>query len=95
MQMHSYPLLKVENPFGLSDADWAEISKLQRIYSLGGNGSFSEALSELLESDRVRAAGVLRALSPRAACETIDNEMLRELEILAGEEFGLRRAMSA
>ena len=85
MQSHTYPLLKVEDPFGLSDADWAEISKLQRSYALGGNGCVSEALIELLESDRVRAAGVLRALSPRAVRETIDNEMIRELEVLAGE----------
>ena len=94
MQLHTYPLLKVEDPFGLSDADWAEISKLQRAYALGGNGCFSEALIELLESDRVRAAGVLRALSPRAVRETIDNEMIRELEVLAGE-FKAHQAMSA
>ena len=85
MQLHTYPLLKVEDPFGLSDADWAEISKLQRAYSLGGNESLSEALIDLLESDRVRAAGVLRAISPRAVRETIDDEMIRELEVLAGE----------
>jgi len=85
MLTHAYPLLKIEDPFGLSDADWAEISKLQRAYSLGGNGSFSEALRELLESDRFRAAGVMRALSPRAVRETIDDEMIRELEVLAGE----------
>jgi hypothetical protein len=82
MQLHTYPLLKVEDPFGLSDADWAEISKLQRAYSLGGSESLSEALIELLVSDRVRAAGVLRAISP--VRETIDDEMIRELEVLAG-----------
>lgn len=94
MQLHTYPLLKVESPFGLSDADWTEISKLQRAYSLGGNESLSEALIELLESDRVRAAGVLRAISPRAVRETIDDEMIRELEVLAGE-FKLHQSMSA
>ena len=92
MQLHTYPLLKVQNPFGLLDADWAEISKLQRAYSLGGNESLSEALIELLESDRVRAAGVLRAISPRAVRETIDDEMIRELEVLAGE-FKLHQSM--
>jgi hypothetical protein len=91
MQVHTYPLLKVQDPFGLTDADWAEISKLQRAYSLGGNESLSEALIELLESDRVRAAGVLRAISPREVRETIDDEMIRELEVLAGE-FKLHRS---
>ena len=60
----SYPLLRVENPFVLSDADWPEISKLQRAYSCGGDKSLSRALDELLASDPVSAARVLEALSP-------------------------------
>jgi hypothetical protein len=86
MQVLSYPLLKVEVPFGLSDADWAEIGRLQRVYSLGGQRSLWEALDELLASDRVRAAGVLRALSPPEIRDTIDEELIRELEVLAGED---------
>jgi hypothetical protein len=85
----SYPLLRVENPFVLSDDDWPEISKLQRAYSCGGDKSLSIALDELLASDPVSAARVLEALSPREiAPRAADEDMLewlRKLEILAGE----------
>ena len=93
----SYPLLKVENPFVLSDDDWPEISKLQRAYSCGGDKSLSRALDELLASDPVSAARVLEALSPREIREVTRNEiaqrgtdydmpeLLRRLEVLAGE----------
>jgi hypothetical protein len=93
-QMQPCPLLKVQDPSGLSDADWAEISRLQRAYSLGGKKALSKALDELLISDRARAAGVIRALSPREVRETIDDEMIRELEVLAGNDFKLQPAMS-
>lgn len=92
--METYPLLKVQDPSGLSDADWAEISRLQRKYSLGGNKSFAEAFDELLISNRICAAAVLRALSPRDVRETIDDELIHELEVLAGDEFKLQPAMS-
>jgi hypothetical protein len=92
--MQSHSLLKVQDPSGLSDADWTEISRLQRIYSQGGNVALSKALDELLISNRICAAGVIRALSPRAVRETIDDELIRELEILAGDEFKLQPAMS-
>ncbi len=88
--METYPLLKVHDPSGLSDDDWAEISRLQRIYSLGGNDSFSKALDQLLISNRICAAAVMRALSPREVRETIDEELIRELEVLAGSDFQLQ-----
>jgi hypothetical protein len=79
----SYPLLKVENPFVLSDDDWPEISKLQRAYSCGGEKSLSIALDELLTSDPVSAARVLEALSPYTMADM--PELIRKLEVLAGE----------
>jgi hypothetical protein len=94
-QLQPCPLLKVHDPSGLSDTDWAEIGRLQRAYSLGGKEALSKALDELLISDRARAAGVIRALSPREVRETIDNEMIRELEVLAGDDFKLQPATSA
>ena len=39
MQTQSYRLLKIQDPAGLSEADWTELGKLQRAYSLGGNES--------------------------------------------------------
>lgn len=85
----SYPLLRVENPFVLSDDDWPEISKLQRAYSCGGDKSLSKALDELLTSDPVSAARVLEALSPHAMArhDTDEDmlELLRKLEVLADE----------
>jgi hypothetical protein len=92
--MQSHTLLKVQDPAGLSDADWTEISRLQRIYSEGGNAALSKALDELLISNRICAAGVIRALSPPEVRETIDNELIRELEVLAGDEFKLQPAIS-
>jgi hypothetical protein len=92
MQMHSYPLLKIHDPSGLSEDDWAELGRLQRAYSLGGNQSLSKALDELLVSNRMCAAAVIRALSPREVRETIDDELVRELEDLAGDEFRLQPA---
>lgn len=90
MQMHSYPLLKIQDPSGLSEDDWTELGKLQRAYSLGGNESLSKVLDDLLTSNRMRAAAVIRALSPREVRETIDDELVRELEALAGDEFELQ-----
>jgi hypothetical protein len=90
MQMHSYPLLKIQDPSGLSEDDWTELGKLQRAYSLGGNESLSKVLDDLLTSNRMRAAAVIRALSPREVRETIDDELLWELEALAGDEFELQ-----
>jgi hypothetical protein len=88
--MHSYPLLKIQDPSGLSEDDWTELGKLQRAYSLGGNESLSKVLDDLLTSNRMRAAAVIRALSPREVRETIDDELVRELEALAGDEFELQ-----
>lgn len=86
----SYPLLRIESPFILSDADWPAISILQRAYSCGGLRSFSEAWDELHASDPVSAARVLEALSLHgiAPRETDDDdvlELIRKLEVLAGE----------
>ena len=92
MQTQSYRLLKVQDPAGLSEADWTELGKLQRAYSLGGNESLSKALDELLISNWMCAAAVIRALSPREVRETIDDELVRELEALAGDEFRLQPA---
>jgi hypothetical protein len=83
--MRSCPLLKIQDPSGLTDADWTELSRLQRVYSLEGNRSLSRALDELLVSNRICAAAVMRALSPREVRESIDEELMHELEVLAGD----------
>jgi hypothetical protein len=83
--MRSCPLLKIQDPSGLTDADWTELSRLQRVYSLEGNRSLSLALDELLVSNRICAAAVMRALSPREVRESIDEELMHELEVLAGD----------
>jgi hypothetical protein len=77
--------LKIQDPSGLTDADWTELSRLQRVYSLEGNRSLSRALDELLVSNRICAAAVMRALSPREVRESIDEELMHELEVLAGD----------
>jgi hypothetical protein len=91
--MTAYPLLKVEDPTGLTDADWEEISKLQRAYSSGGTESLADALDRLTTCDPDRAAKVLDALTPREPTAVPHDELeggeleelIRQLEVLAGE----------
>jgi hypothetical protein len=95
--MQSYPLLKVEDPNCLLDADWTAIGRLQRAYSLGGSISLSKALDKLVTSDPDRAARVLEALSPDGASVVPQDDFpdlgpggdidvwIRELETLAGD----------
>ena len=83
--MRSCPLLRIEDPSGLTDGDWKELTRLQRVYSLEGNRSLSRALDELLKTNRICAAAVMRALSPREVRRTIDEELMHELEVLAGD----------
>jgi hypothetical protein len=83
--MRSCPLLRIEDPSGLTETDWKELTRLQRVYSLEGNKSLSRALDELLKTNRICAAAVMRALSPRDVRRTIDEELMHELEVLAGD----------
>ena len=95
--MQFYPLLKVEDPTGLTDADWTAISRLQRAYSMGGSIALSKALDKLVTSDPNRAAKVLEALSPDGDCLVPQDDIpdlgpggdmevwIRELEALAGD----------
>jgi hypothetical protein len=95
--MLSYPLLKIEDPNGLTDADWTAISRLQRAYSMGGSISLSKTLDKLVTSDPDCAARVLEALSPDGACVVPEDDIpefgpggdievwIHELETLAGD----------
>ena len=95
--MQSYPLLKIEDPNGLTDADWTAISRLQRAYSMGGSISLSKTLDKLVTSDPACAARVLEALSPDGACVVPEDDIpesgpggdievwIHELETLAGD----------
>jgi hypothetical protein len=89
--MRSCPLLRIEDPSGLTEADWKELTRLQRVYSLEGNKSLSRALDELLKTNRICAAAVMRALSPREVRRTIDEELMHELEVLAGDSDEIPR----
>ena len=40
MQLHTYPLLKVEDPSGLSDADWAEKKQASALICIGRQWMF-------------------------------------------------------
>jgi hypothetical protein len=95
--MQSYPLLKVEDPNCLIDADWTAISRLQRAYSLGGSISLWKAIDKLVTSNPDRAARVMEALSPDGASVLPEDDIpdlgpggdidvwIRELETLAGD----------
>ena len=68
--MAKRPPLEIADTSSLTDADWAEINKLQRAYQ-HGEKAFSKALNELAETDPIRFAIVMSAFYP---------EMVREIK---------------
>jgi pyruvate/2-oxoglutarate dehydrogenase complex dihydrolipoamide dehydrogenase (E3) component len=59
---------------GLTDADWAEINKLQRAYRDGGKKGLSKAMAELAK-DPIRFATVVGAFFPEMIREAIKDAM--------------------
>jgi hypothetical protein len=66
---------KVVDSSGLTDADWAEISKLKRAHESGGRRALSEALEKLRKADPTRYVMVMAAFIPDAVRETIKDDM--------------------
>jgi hypothetical protein len=64
---------------GLTDADWAEINKLQQAYKEGGKRALNKAMAALAK-DPIRFASVIGAFFP---------EMIREAIKDAVAEAGL------
>jgi hypothetical protein len=52
---------QLEDSSGLTDADWAEINRLKRVYESGGADALDTAFSNLTEIDPIRATVVLEA----------------------------------
>lgn len=73
MSKKSEPLA-VEDPSGLTDADWIEINRLKRVYESGGQKALSKALAEM-GSDPVRYMRVMAALFPNEVRNAIKDEM--------------------
>jgi hypothetical protein len=67
--------LEIENPSGLTDADWAEINKLRRAYESGGQPALNEAMQELAKDDPVRYVTVMGAFFPDMIREAIKDSM--------------------
>src|SRR5258707_415563 len=55
----------------LTDADWAEINKLQRAYKDGGEKGLSKAMGELAKNDALRFVTVAAAFFPDMMREAI------------------------
>jgi hypothetical protein len=63
--------LEVVDSSKLTDADWAEINELQRIYTTNGAKALTQAMANLAEKDPLKFSTVWQALFPdmfRDAC---------------------------
>jgi hypothetical protein len=83
---------------GLTDADWAEINKLQQAYKEGGKRALNKAMAALAK-DPIRFASVIGAFFPEMIREAIKDavaeaglteedlrEMVRRLESPAPDQ---------
>jgi len=70
--------LEVVDTSGLTDADWAEISRLKSLYETDGRNALSNALAELGESDPVRSIRVLSAFFPETVREALTDSMAEQ-----------------
>jgi hypothetical protein len=71
------PPLEIVDTSSLTDADWAEIHKLQRAYQ-HGEKAFSKTLYELGEADPIRLMTVMSAFWPEVVRETMKDQMAAE-----------------
>ena len=71
------PPLEIVDTSSLTDADWAEINKLQRAYQ-HGEKAFSKTLYELGEADPIRLMTVMSAFWPEEVRETMKDQMAAE-----------------
>jgi hypothetical protein len=65
---------EVQDTSGLTDADWAEINKLQKAYETGGRKAIDLAFKKLAK-DPIRFAVVVGALFPEMMREMIRDQM--------------------
>jgi hypothetical protein len=59
----------------LTDADWAEISRLRRTWETGGTKAMLKAMKDLAEADPIRYIHVVAAYFPETVRETIKDAM--------------------
>jgi len=69
-------LLDIADPSRLTDADWAEIKKLQNAYETGGQEALRAAYREL-GKDPVRYMRVMGALYPDEVRNSIKDAMVK------------------
>ncbi len=65
---------EVADSSGLTDADWAEINRLRRIYARDGKAALSNALAELA-TDPIRYMHIMGAIFPDMVREIISDGM--------------------
>lgn len=65
---------EVEDSSGLTDADWAEINRLRKIYAESGQAALGEALKQL-SNDPILYVRVMGAFFPNEIREAIKDEM--------------------
>jgi hypothetical protein len=65
---------EVVDSSGLTDADWAEINRLQEVYKTGGRRALDEAM-KVLAKDPVRFTTVIAAFFPDMLREALRDAM--------------------
>ena len=67
--------IEVVDTAGLTDADWAEINRLGRIYEEKGEAALADAMAKLGAKDPVRYMRVMGAFFPDMVREAIKDQM--------------------
>lgn len=65
----TYATWEVVDPSNLSDADWAELNRLQEIHTNSGPEVSGVAFDELTERNPLQSIRILLALSPTGTME--------------------------
>jgi hypothetical protein len=71
---------EVVDPTGLTDADWAEINKLEKAWNEGGTAALKRAMDVLGQGDSVRTIRIYAALFPHEIREAI-RDFLAEIGV--------------
>jgi hypothetical protein len=67
--------LEIIDSTGLTDADWAEINKLQKLYAEQGADALNTSLADLRERDFICYVHIVGAFFPNEFREAIKDEM--------------------
>jgi hypothetical protein len=86
--------LGIEDTSHLTDADWAEISKLRRAFRSDGIKALRREMRMLLNENPVRYYTIMHAFFPRKISEMI-KDVAAELEVTEEEAIEMAEKMNS